>query len=125
MKIKLTIETQPEGEEKHGGRMTTTSELLTAFAKEALSPGDPHLGFIEWFCANKGRWIEACRELDIEPPIEGPWLFRRIRATVLPVLADGQLTPAELDAISRWTCAGCSGEVTLENWQEYLDYLDC
>lgn len=99
--------------------MVTVGEFMVALAREVLNEGDPYLEFVEWFDANKNRLRDACSELGVEPPREGPWLFNRLRATVFPVLAADRLTPTEADAASRWICKKCNVELTLDTWQEH------
>jgi hypothetical protein len=69
----------------------TAGALILGIARSVLSPDDPYRRFIEWLDENKGRWEEACRELGVEPPPEGPMLFNQLRAAVLSVFeADEQ-----------------------------------
>jgi hypothetical protein len=55
---------------------------------EALSQKDPdveYTKFMQFFIENRHRLQEACRELGVEPPEEGPGLFKRLQEVLIPV----------------------------------------
>lgn len=73
-------------------RMTdlTMGELLVELGK-LLPQNDRERLFVEWLVENKSRLPEACRELGIEPPEEGPGvtrLYQRLRRVVIPKLVE-------------------------------------
>lgn len=57
---------------------------------EALSQKDPgveYTKFMKFFIENRHRLHDACKELGVEPPEEGPGLFRRLQEVLIPVFA--------------------------------------
>jgi hypothetical protein len=57
-------------------------ELATA----THPPGHPEILFAEWVNENYRDLPAACRALGVEPPENGPDLFKRLKAAVLPEL---------------------------------------
>uniref|UniRef100_A0A6M3X802 Uncharacterized protein n=1 Tax=viral metagenome TaxID=1070528 RepID=A0A6M3X802_9ZZZZ len=64
----------------------TKAELMLAMAEAAYSVEHSEFLFAEWMVLNSGRIREACIELGVEPPPEGPNLFRRLKEAVTPEL---------------------------------------
>ena len=66
--------------------MEDVGDFVSALAEDLLPEGDPAREFVAWFGENRGRLPDACRELGVEPPEEGPRLFTRLMEAVLPFL---------------------------------------
>lgn len=58
---------------------------------EALSqkhPDPAYREFMKFFIENRHRLEDACRELGVAPPEEGPGLFKRLQEVLLPVFKE-------------------------------------
>ena len=64
----------------------TKAELALAMVQATYPAGHPEILFAAWMIANGSRIREACTDLGIEPPPEGPNLFRRLKEKVMPEL---------------------------------------
>ena len=69
-------------------KLTVRDTLLAMVA--GLPADHPERRFVEWFDANRKRIRPACAELGVEPPVEGPDLFKRLKAVVMPALEKQQ-----------------------------------
>lgn len=58
-------------------------DLVKALSEK--SPDPAYRAFMDWFNDNSDRLPEACEELGVTPPEEGPGLFRRLQERVIPV----------------------------------------
>jgi len=61
-------------------------ETIEAISIATYGLNSSQARFQRWMNANRHRIPEACRELGIEPPVEGPHLYRRLYDVVLPLL---------------------------------------
>ena len=66
-------------------RKLTMAGLMLEMAGH-LKEDDPERIWTEWLVNNSGRLKEACQELGVEHPAEGPELIERLKVTVMPVL---------------------------------------
>lgn len=65
---------------------------------EALSQKHPdpvYREFIKFFTENRHCLQEACRDLGVEPPQEGPGLFKRLQEVLLPVFEEKMKCPTK------------------------------
>lgn len=68
------------------GEGKTVGETIEAISIATYGLNSQQVKFQRWMNANRARIPEACRELGIEPPAEGPNLYRRLYDAVLPLL---------------------------------------
>jgi len=71
----------------------TQGEMILSMLHAAFPPDHPEILFAEWMAENQGRIREACIELGVIPPEQGPGLYQRLKKAVMPILAnlDGEV----------------------------------
>jgi hypothetical protein len=66
----------------------TFGEMALDMARAAYPPRHPEVLFAEWLNENWGNLKEACRALGVEPPENGPELYDRLKAAIMPLLVE-------------------------------------